>query len=216
MYALSRCFVPRKVLGTVGLCNACVSQKHGEQETNVRGTNTPHRRLKGITMDRERSLVILVFLALVPALPGQEFTFQRGDADASGGVNITDAVFILGFLFQGARAPTCMDAADANDDGAVDLSDPVRILNALFASEPPLQMPSDACLPDTPRAYTPAREMTAVKMRSPGRSRYVRPCPSFFSGGLPSAGCLHSDMRSLRSLTERATSPTNPSNVVMT
>ena len=93
-------------------------------------------------------VVTVICLSWASTLLAQEFTFRRGDADASGGVNITDAVFILDFLFRGARVPSCMDAADSNDDGAVDLSDPVRILHTLFAGEPPLQMPSDSCLPD--------------------------------------------------------------------
>jgi hypothetical protein len=58
--------------------------------------------------------------------------FLRGDADSSREVDISDAIFILRFLFLGDRPPRCLDAADANDDGALDQSDAITILSALF------------------------------------------------------------------------------------
>ena len=66
--------------------------------------------------------------------------FRRGDASGDGGVDITDGVFVLNFLFLGARAPTCFDAGDADDNGTLELTDAVRILNFLFLGGPP---PSD-------------------------------------------------------------------------
>ncbi|MEM7262053.1 MAG: PKD domain-containing protein [Planctomycetota bacterium] len=59
--------------------------------------------------------------------------FLRGDVDANGVNEITDAINLLGFLFSGGATPSCMDAADANDTGIVDVSDVVYILNFLFA-----------------------------------------------------------------------------------
>jgi len=67
--------------------------------------------------------------------------FIRGDADGSGGLDITDPVFTLGYLFQGQGAPRCMDAADANDDGRIDISDPVATLQSLFLDGGPLPAP---------------------------------------------------------------------------
>jgi hypothetical protein len=71
--------------------------------------------------------------------------FIRGDADGNCGVEITDAVFLLNFLFIGSRTPGCMDAADAEDGGSVDLTDPIFILNFLFLGnrEPPAPGPFD-------------------------------------------------------------------------
>lgn len=37
----------------------------------------------------------------------------RGDADSNGVREITDAIFILGFLFNGTRAPACTPIADS-------------------------------------------------------------------------------------------------------
>jgi hypothetical protein len=69
--------------------------------------------------------------------------FRRGDINGDGGVDLSDAVSALNFLFQGGKPLSCADAADANDDGAVDISDPVRTLNFLFlgAPAPPLPGP---------------------------------------------------------------------------
>jgi hypothetical protein len=38
----------------------------------------------------------------------------------------------VGYLFGGAPAPRCLDAADADDSGQVELSDAVFLLEALF------------------------------------------------------------------------------------
>jgi hypothetical protein len=48
------------------------------------------------------------------------------------GPGISDAVFILNYLFIGGGAPDCMKAADVNDTGTVDLTDAVYLLNYLF------------------------------------------------------------------------------------
>jgi hypothetical protein len=77
--------------------------------------------------------------------------FQRGDANLSGGMEITDAVVILRYLFQGAELGPCPVAMNADgssqtneDDIAVEsveeitLTDAVYVLNYLFrnGSEP--------------------------------------------------------------------------------
>jgi len=58
--------------------------------------------------------------------------FVRGDINADGRMDISDAVRTLGYLFAGDPAPDCLAAADANDSGRVDISDPVSILDYLF------------------------------------------------------------------------------------
>ncbi|MBI4602434.1 MAG: hypothetical protein HY721_10795 [Planctomycetes bacterium] len=71
--------------------------------------------------------------------PAPQAAFRRGDSDSSGDVNITDALFTLGWLFADGPAPSCRKAADSNDDGKVDISDPLATLGYLFlgTSEPP-------------------------------------------------------------------------------
>ncbi|MBI4602535.1 MAG: PKD domain-containing protein [Planctomycetes bacterium] len=63
--------------------------------------------------------------------------FHRGDADDNGSLQLTDAIRILGFLFLGGLAPSCMVAADADDNGTLQLTDAIRILGFLFLGGPP-------------------------------------------------------------------------------
>lgn len=71
-------------------------------------------------------------------------TFERGDANGDGALDISDPVFSLGYLFTGGSGD-CLDAIDANDDGGVDISDPVYSLNFLFSFGPALPFPQGAC-----------------------------------------------------------------------
>jgi hypothetical protein len=58
--------------------------------------------------------------------------FRRGDANKDGGVNISDAIWILNALFTGGPQTQCNDSADVNDSGAADISDPVYLSSFLF------------------------------------------------------------------------------------
>jgi len=64
--------------------------------------------------------------------------FRRGNVDELCAIDLTDAVFILEFLFRGGAIPTCEDAADVDDNGRLELTDAVFLLNHLFqGGEPP-------------------------------------------------------------------------------
>ncbi len=58
--------------------------------------------------------------------------FVRGDGNADGDRNISDASFILNFLFLGGPPPTCLASIDVNDDGDGNISDASFLLNWLF------------------------------------------------------------------------------------
>ncbi len=81
--------------------------------------------------------------------PPPPVTFRRGDADASGMVDITDGIRILGFLFAGAGELDCADAGDTDDSGVLDLSDAISIFGFLFLgnADPPAPGPTE-CGPD--------------------------------------------------------------------
>ncbi len=72
--------------------------------------------------------------------------FRRGDANASGTVEaVTDAVFVLAYLFLADAAPPCPDAADVDDSGMIDMADPVYLLCWHFlgnVSPPPTPGPT--------------------------------------------------------------------------
>jgi len=71
-------------------------------------------------------------------------TFLRADTDHNGSIELTDAVFLLDYLFRSARVIPCQDSADANDDGKLDISDGIFILRFLFSggTNPPAPFPS--------------------------------------------------------------------------
>jgi hypothetical protein len=87
----------------------------------------------------------------------QAAKFRRGDSNGDGTGDLSDAVFILTWLFQAGTTPPCQDAADGNDDGTIDLTDAVYVLTWLFQGgpEPPAPGPT-ACGPDT----TPSDKIT--------------------------------------------------------
>jgi hypothetical protein len=77
--------------------------------------------------------------------------FYRGDPDGDGRINITDAIFLLNYLFLSGPPPGCREAADPNDDGGINITDAIYLLNYLFLSGPPPAdpgPPGEACAPD--------------------------------------------------------------------
>ena len=70
-----------------------------------------------------------------------DLPFQRGDTNLDGQLNISDSIFVLGFLFLGTAAPPCLDAADFDDSGVLDISDGhginVFLFVGSFAPPPP-------------------------------------------------------------------------------
>jgi hypothetical protein len=66
-----------------------------------------------------------------PGVPNPKFI--RGDSNADGNVDISDAQAILEFLFRAAAVPTCRSSADANNSGAIDISDALFVLLHLFS-----------------------------------------------------------------------------------
>lgn len=61
--------------------------------------------------------------------------FVRGDSNADGAVDVSDAVTSLGHKFRG-RPAACPDAADFDDDGTLTVSDDVGLLHYLFRAGP--------------------------------------------------------------------------------
>ncbi len=87
------------------------------------------------------------FTCLLPATSSaqsQEELFIRGDVNQSGSVNITDAVLIFQFLFNGKDSwvAPCNDAVDTNDDGQMDMSDGMNVMISLFLNGAPIPPPN--------------------------------------------------------------------------
>ena len=56
-----------------------------------------------------------------------------GDGDASGGVNVSDAVLIINYIFAGGDPPIPLLSGDVDCSGGVNVSDSVWIINYIFA-----------------------------------------------------------------------------------
>jgi hypothetical protein len=60
-----------------------------------------------------------------------------GDADGNGSINISDAVFLIAYIFAGGSTPgDCnipLGLGDANGNGAVNISDAVYLIAYIFA-----------------------------------------------------------------------------------
>ncbi|MEM7168350.1 MAG: CRTAC1 family protein [Planctomycetota bacterium] len=72
--------------------------------------------------------------------------FTRGDPNVDAGVNIADAIAILGALFDVAPPAYCEAAADTNSDAAINIADPVFLLTYLFGAGPAPAAPFPACV----------------------------------------------------------------------
>jgi len=106
--------------------------------------------------DRKRpldgsSLAAAAFIALGIGPPGLRseasgaVEFLRGDANADGQVDISDAVRTLIYLFVEPLALPCGDAADTDDNGTLELTDAVALLDVIFRGQPPLPAPAERC-----------------------------------------------------------------------
>lgn len=67
-------------------------------------------------------------------LPG----YECGDIDHAGdGMNISDLVWLVDFMFTGGPPPPVLEAADVNGSGAIDIADLVYVVDFMFNGGPP-------------------------------------------------------------------------------
>ncbi len=69
-------------------------------------------------------------------------TFVCGDADGSEIISISDAVFLIAYIFNGGPAPNPLDAGDVDCNSVVNISDAVALISYIFAGGP---APCEAC-----------------------------------------------------------------------
>lgn len=80
----------------------------------------------------------------IPEYNSSEITITntlRGDANADETVNVSDAVYIINFIFLGSDPPTTDCGGDANSDGQINVSDAVFIINYVFIAGNPAPGP---------------------------------------------------------------------------
>ncbi|TFH65319.1 MAG: hypothetical protein E4G91_02930 [Candidatus Zixiibacteriota bacterium] len=60
-------------------------------------------------------------------------SYLCGDANADAAVDISDAVYLIAYIFSGGSAPNPVLAGDANCDSTVDISDVVYLIAYIFS-----------------------------------------------------------------------------------
>jgi hypothetical protein len=80
-----------------------------------------------------------------------ESRFRRGDTDADGRIDLSDALVVLGYLYLGAGEPACREAGDTDSDGMIELDDPIFLLRHLFlGDQTPIPFPGPGECGPTP------------------------------------------------------------------
>ncbi len=69
----------------------------------------------------------------------------RGDANADGGVDLGDGIFILNFLFTSNQHLPCANAANTDSTNGLDMADALRIFGWLFVDGPAPDPPISEC-----------------------------------------------------------------------
>lgn len=77
--------------------------------------------------------------------PATAVLFRRGDANADGEIDLSDAVTVVMHLFLGGVTLSCQKAADADDSGELELTDAIVLLGYLFRGERPPSEPLGVC-----------------------------------------------------------------------
>ncbi len=108
-------------------------------------------------------------------------SFMRGDCNDDGSIargslcEISDSIFLLGYLFAGGPAPPCLEACNLNDDESLDIADAVHGLLHCFLGGPKPPAPFPGCGDDP----TPSLDCGSFRSCSgcgPQDARGVGPC----------------------------------------
>ena len=59
------------------------------------------------------------------------------DGDPAGGIDISDLVYLVDYMFAGGPQPPCLDEADVNGDAIIDIADLVYLVDFMFNGGPP-------------------------------------------------------------------------------
>jgi hypothetical protein len=59
-----------------------------------------------------------------------------GNANGDGVINVSDAVYLVNYIFAGGAAPSPLCNGDTNADKKVNISDAVYLINYIFAGGP--------------------------------------------------------------------------------
>ncbi len=130
----------RESKGHGGLyCSACHGEPHAILPSEVARDNVQNIALQGYAGTLHNCEVCH---GVTPSEPGPHGILSTsccelpGDANYDNMVNVSDAVYLINYIFIGGMAPYCMQEGDANADGTVNISDAVYIINFIFLDGP--------------------------------------------------------------------------------
>lgn len=72
-------------------------------------------------------------------------TFRRGDGNGDGRIDLSDAVYGLGYLFSKGSEPPCLKSLDIDDSGDLTITDPIALLGHIFLGGAKPRLPFDQC-----------------------------------------------------------------------
>jgi len=75
-------------------------------------------------------------IASLAVLAQPYHTFIYGDANGDKQITVTDAIYLINYLFKGGPAPDPLEAGDADCSGAVNVNDVIYLINYLFKGGP--------------------------------------------------------------------------------
>ncbi len=64
-------------------------------------------------------------------------TYLVGDVTGDGNIDVSDAIFLLNYLYKGGQAPNPMGRGDVTGDELIDITDAIYLLNYLYKGGPP-------------------------------------------------------------------------------
>ena len=134
------------------------SSPDGEEWTEIGRANMdfPEAFLSGVAASGRERFPDQPYVAIAATVcnlrlnsPVVTFRFVRGDGNADGKVDISDATYTLNWLFLDGTAPDCLATMNANGDTTVDISDAGYLLNFLFSGGAAPVDPFPDCGPGT-------------------------------------------------------------------
>lgn len=129
--------------------------------------------------------LFVVFLIVPPSFSITDETkiYLGGDLNDDSAINVTDAVYLLKYLFDGQQAPVCGLAADADGDRKINITDAVYLLRFLFLGEKPPVLPfvpQQAC--DILDKQDPNARPPAENVVNPNDPQYAKYFPDGIGG----------------------------------
>ena len=128
----------RESRGHGGLfCSACHGEPHAIVASRVDRDNVQNIALQGYAGTLNKCVVCH---GVAPTAAGPHGIMAQnclcGDANNSGDISISDAVYIISFIFSGGPTPALPCLGDADGSGAITISDAVYLIGFIFGGGP--------------------------------------------------------------------------------